>query len=206
MDEQARPLLGVDYPGNFQEFEAWFATEVDCRNYLARLRWPSGFCCPQCGSRDAPWLTGRSGLRCKGCRSDISLTGGTLFEGTRKPLQDWYHAMWFVTSQKHGASALGLQRVLELLDREGFLRMSQVLNFGQSSPYPKKGASPSPLHGMHHLRTVPGVGAGGSCRVSVTHEACVHGSDLQGFRVHPTKRRPMRASIGSVPKEDCQNS
>jgi len=114
MDEQARPLLGVDYPGNFQEFEAWFATEVDCRNYLARLRWPSGFCCPQCGSRDAPWLTGRSGLRCKGCRSDISLTSGTLFEGTRKPLQDWYHAMWFVTSQKHGASALGLQRVLGL--------------------------------------------------------------------------------------------
>lgn len=42
------------------------------------------------------------------------MTAGTLFEGTRKPLRDWFFAMWFVTSQKHGASALGLQRVLGL--------------------------------------------------------------------------------------------
>jgi len=26
----------------------------------------------------------------------------------------WFRAMWYVTSQKHGASALGLQRVLGL--------------------------------------------------------------------------------------------
>jgi len=42
------------------------------------------------------------------------MTAGTVFEGTHKPLQDWFRAMWFVTSQKHGASALGLKRVLEL--------------------------------------------------------------------------------------------
>lgn len=114
MDEQRRPRLGVDYPRTFQEFEEWFATEAHCRNYLARLRWPTEFRCPRCGSRDEPWVTARGDLRCKGCRCDISLTGGTLFEGTRKPLQDGYRAMWFVTSQKHGASALGLQRVLGL--------------------------------------------------------------------------------------------
>lgn len=31
-----------------------------------------------------------------------------------KPLQLWFRAMWHVTSQKHDASALGLQRVLGL--------------------------------------------------------------------------------------------
>jgi hypothetical protein len=35
-------------------------------------------------------------------------------EGTRKPLRTWFMAMWFVTSQKNGVSALGLQRVLGL--------------------------------------------------------------------------------------------
>jgi transposase-like protein len=114
MDEQGQPFPGVDYPRTFQEFEEWFATEAHGRNYLARLRWPTGFRCPQCGSRDEPWVTARGRLRCQGCRCDISLIGGTLFEGTRKPLRDWYRAMWFVTSQKHGASALGLQRVLGL--------------------------------------------------------------------------------------------
>ena len=41
-------------------------------------------------------------------------TAGTIFEGTRKPLRMWFLAMWFVTSQKNGVSALGLQRVLGL--------------------------------------------------------------------------------------------
>ena len=45
---------------------------------------------------------------------ETSLTAGTIFEGTRKPLRMWFLAMWFVTSQKNGVSALGLQRVLGL--------------------------------------------------------------------------------------------
>jgi|TARA_B100001971_G_scaffold76853_1_gene70856 transposase-like protein len=44
----------------------------------------------------------------------MSITAGTVFERTRKPLRTWFQAMWLVTSQKHGASALGLQRVLGL--------------------------------------------------------------------------------------------
>ena len=37
-----------------------------------------------------------------------------MFQDTRKPLRTWFLAMWFVTSQKNGVSALGLQRVLGL--------------------------------------------------------------------------------------------
>lgn len=53
-------------------------------------------------------------LRCRACGKQVSLTAGTIFEGTRKPLRLWFLAMWFVTSQKNGVSALGLQRVLGL--------------------------------------------------------------------------------------------
>ena len=53
-------------------------------------------------------------LRCRCCRARTSLTAGTIFEGTRKPLRLWFLAMWFVTSQKNGVSALGLKRVLGL--------------------------------------------------------------------------------------------
>jgi transposase-like protein len=42
------------------------------------------------------------------------VTAGTIFQDTRKPLTDWFRAMYWVTTQKNGASALGLQRVLEL--------------------------------------------------------------------------------------------
>jgi len=42
------------------------------------------------------------------------VTAGTIFQDTRIPLPVWFRAMWWVTTQKNGARALGLQRVLGL--------------------------------------------------------------------------------------------
>ena len=102
-----------DYPGTILEFEKRFATEAACREYLFGLRWPEGFICPACGGREY-WETGRALFRCRGCDFQASVTSGTIFQNTRKPLQLWFRAMWLVTSQKQGASALNLQRVLGL--------------------------------------------------------------------------------------------
>jgi transposase-like protein len=51
---------------------------------------------------------------CRKCKHQTSITAGTLFHKTHKPLRTWFLAIWFVTSQKYGASALGLKRVLGL--------------------------------------------------------------------------------------------
>lgn len=42
------------------------------------------------------------------------MKAGTLFQDTHKPLQLWFHAIWYVVSQKNGVSALGLQKALGL--------------------------------------------------------------------------------------------
>lgn len=114
METLGHPVSGVDYPRIFQEFDARFASEAACREYLRWLRWPRGFECPHCGAAGEPWTTTRGVLHCRACQGQTSVTAGTVFAGTRKPLRTWFLAMWFVTSQKHGASALGLQRVLGL--------------------------------------------------------------------------------------------
>ena len=106
-----------DYPRTVQEFESRFATEENCRAYLVSLRWPDGFRCPRCQGRKA--VVVRDTLfQCCGCRRQVSATAGTIFQDTRKPLVMWFRAMWYVTSQKNGASALGLQRVLGLASYE----------------------------------------------------------------------------------------
>ena len=102
-----------DYPRNLLEFESRFATDEACREYLVQMRWPEGFVCSRCGSRTA-WLTRRQRLVCGACRYQASVTAGTIFQDTRKPLRLWFRAMWYVTSQKNGTSAMGLQRVLGL--------------------------------------------------------------------------------------------
>ena len=51
---------------------------------------------------------------CSDCGRQSSVIAGTIFHRTRTPLTVWFAAAWYLTSQKNGASALGLQRVLEL--------------------------------------------------------------------------------------------
>jgi transposase-like protein len=51
---------------------------------------------------------------CTTCGKHISVIAGTIFERTRTPLSVWFRAIWWVVTQKNGASALGLQRVLGL--------------------------------------------------------------------------------------------
>jgi hypothetical protein len=112
-DEAVRPRAGVDYPATWPEFESWFPDEEACRRYLARLRWPEGFRCPNCGGREA-WETNRALWKCAACGHQTSVTAGTIFHRSRYPLRTWFAAAWFVCSQKTGASALGLKRVLGL--------------------------------------------------------------------------------------------
>jgi transposase-like protein len=102
-----------EYPRNLGEFEARFDTEQACREYLFRLRWPEGFRCPRCDGGHF-WPVRVVLMQCQECGHQTSVTAGTIFQDTRKPLVDWFRAMYWLVSQKNGASALGLQRVLGL--------------------------------------------------------------------------------------------
>ena len=112
-DEEAFiPRAGIDYPKDLSEFDQFFPDESSCRRYLERVRWRSGFVCQACGKSGTAWHARRDVLLCPNCRHETRLTAGTVFEGTRKPIKMWFLAIWELTSQKYGANALGLQRVL----------------------------------------------------------------------------------------------
>jgi transposase-like protein len=103
-----------EYPMTFEEFITRFSTEEQCREYLYQLRWADGFMCPKCGHTGEPWPIGESLYKCRGCRHETSVIAGTIFQDTRKPLKTWFTAIWWVTTQKNGASAAGLQQILGL--------------------------------------------------------------------------------------------
>ena len=112
MSPQYVVFLSVeDFPRTLPEFERRFATGEACRAYLVQLRWPGGFRCPKCGHEKA-WPIRVVLLQCAACGRQTSVTAGTIFQDTRAPLTTWFRAMWWVTSQKTGASAKGLQQVL----------------------------------------------------------------------------------------------
>lgn len=102
-----------DYPRTLMELERRFSNEASCRAYLAGLRWPEGFVCPGCQGRESLAVR-RDQWRCLACRRETSAMAGTVFQDSKLPLTVWFRAMWQLTSQKNGVSALGLQRVLGL--------------------------------------------------------------------------------------------
>jgi transposase-like protein len=102
-----------EYPMTFDEFVRQFSTEEQCRDYLYNLRWPDGFVCPRCGSKEYRAI-GSKLHECKSCKRQTSVISGTIFQDTRNPLKTWFTAIWWITTQKYGASAEGLQQVLGL--------------------------------------------------------------------------------------------
>ncbi len=102
------------FPKTLRQFQAEFATEEACQRYLAACRWPEGFNCPRCGHGNAYELLKQRRYQCGKCRYQVSLTSGTILHRTKIPLSDWFWAVYLMTTDKRGVSALLLQRQLGL--------------------------------------------------------------------------------------------
>ena len=89
-----------------------FGTEETCREYLEKLRWPSGVACPRCGDMSVSEITTRDQFDCNGCRYRFSVTSGTIFDNTKLPLRKWFVAMYLMIESKKGISANQMKRTL----------------------------------------------------------------------------------------------
>src|SRR5215470_3848158 len=106
----ARP----SFPKTLRQFQADFATEGACQQYLGFCRWPDGFTCPRCGHEKAYELVKQRRRQCAQCRHQVSVTSGTVLHRTKIPLTHWFWAAYLITTDKRGVSALLLQRQLGL--------------------------------------------------------------------------------------------
>jgi transposase-like protein len=118
---------GVDaaFPRNLMEFLDRFATDAACLEYLRRVRWPEGFACPQCASRQG-WATARGTMFCGGCNRQTSLTAGTILHNSRTPPRKWFVAAWLLCTQKTGVSAKTLQRELKIGYKTAWLILQKL--------------------------------------------------------------------------------
>ncbi|WP_421851776.1 IS1595 family transposase [Marinomonas sp.] len=93
-------------------FMSKFGTEEQCRKRLFDMRWPAGYRCEYCGCDQYCELTARQLYQCNRCHHQGSLTSGTLFSSSKLPLKVWFLAIYLMTQEKNGISALELSRQL----------------------------------------------------------------------------------------------
>ena len=103
-----------DFPRTELGFHERFSDEEACREYWARLRWPEGFVCPRCGHKGGYRLKGREEWECASpqCGKQTSPRAGTVLHNSPKPTRAWLLAMFHMSVNKQGISALRLQRLM----------------------------------------------------------------------------------------------
>jgi len=101
---------------SLNQFLAQYGTEPQCEAILEQSRWPHGFRCPRCQTKEC--CTYRRGrvqvFQCCACRSQTTLTEGTIFHSTKLPLTCWFQTMYFLSQTKNNVSILELKRLVGL--------------------------------------------------------------------------------------------
>ena len=97
---------------SFYEWQRRFSSEKTCLNHLLRQRWPNGFVCPRCQFQRGYLIARRRVYECVSCRRQTSVTAGTVFHSTKLPLSKWFWALYWVSTDKGGISALRLQKLV----------------------------------------------------------------------------------------------
>src|SRR5665647_2708982 len=97
-----------------KEFQKRFNDEDECRNHLFNIRWGKGFVCPKCGHNEYYNVSGRITYQCKKCRHQTSVTAGTVMDRTHLKLSVWFWAIYLVSKDKRGCSAMQIANELDL--------------------------------------------------------------------------------------------
>jgi transposase-like protein len=105
-------------------------TEAEAYAYMEQLRWPDGPVCPHCGNTDKHYFlkprtqldgkearktrTGshseRRVWKCAVCRKQFSVMTGTIFHGSKVPLQTWLMVIFEMCASKNGMAAREIER------------------------------------------------------------------------------------------------
>ena len=113
--------------GGIVEFMARFSDERTCADYLLDARNPGGWVCPRCGNRRCTPMSGRThSYQCTRCSKQVSVTAGTVMEGTKVPLSKWFYALYVVSHTKRGLSGTELARTVEVNERTGASMLRRI--------------------------------------------------------------------------------
>lgn len=128
-----------------------FHNETKARKWLEARIWANGRMCPHCGVVDnnTP-LRGkahRPGVyQCneKECRKQFTVTVGTLFERSKKPLHKWLLAKYLLCASKKGMSTRQISRMLGVSVKSTWFMMHRIreaMRDGDLAPFGSGGTT-----------------------------------------------------------------
>lgn len=97
-----------------EQLEEMFHNDEKCLEFLANIKWSSGFVCKKCGNTNS--CTGREAYsrRCTKCKAKETATNGTIFHGVKFPISKAFYIAFNVCKGKEEISSYEFGRRLSL--------------------------------------------------------------------------------------------
>lgn len=126
------------------ELQSKFNTHAKCISHLEKVRWKGKPVCPHCGSssvtdralkkkskrgrkRTKPEQIRKTPLHhCNECNKDFTVLMGTIFEGSRMPMQKWFMLISLMLDAKKGISSAQLGRNLDITYKSAWYSAMRV--------------------------------------------------------------------------------
>ena len=130
--------------------EPRFNDDDAAREHLEALRWPHGSVCAHCGGADRQSkLDGKAhrvGLYfCGHCRSQYTVTVGTVFERSKVALHKWVLATHLICSSKKGISSHQLHRTLGVTYKTAWFMAHRIREAMNIEPEGQLGGAGQPV-------------------------------------------------------------
>lgn len=127
-----------------------FTDDDAAREHLESLRWPNGAACPHCGGADRQskleGTSHRPGLYfCGHCRSQYTVTVGTVFERSKIALHKWVYATHLMCASKKGISAKQLERMLGVTYKTAWFMAHRIREAMNIEPTGQLGGGSEPV-------------------------------------------------------------
>src|ERR687894_389108 len=124
---------------SLQEAIIYFSNLDVATSYVAKLRWPDGPVCPECGTldKDHYYLKSRRLWKCRACKKQFSVKVGTIFEDSPLGLDKWLPAVWMIANCKNGISSYELARDLGVQQKSAWFMLHRIRLAMQTGTFEK---------------------------------------------------------------------
>ena len=104
------------------ELARMFPDSATAEAWFVRSRWPTGVCCPFCGSLNIHNRKNRKPqpYKCRDCRKDFSPKTGTLMQGSNLSYQKWAFGIYLMSTNLKGVSSMKLHRDLKITQKSAW--------------------------------------------------------------------------------------
>jgi len=114
-----------DYSSIIEVVET-FSDENKNLRYLEEIRWRDGIKCPHCESDNICRFSDGNRLKCRTCRRQFNAKTGTIYEGTKLPLQKWFIAQYLELVSNKGISSYELARQIKVTQNTAWLMLTNI--------------------------------------------------------------------------------